>query len=74
MANYENNGNRWTAIYIKKGDGWEKAPYEIVRFNVDADPDARPFIVPSDESDGKIYERIWKVDETPYKGKVGFNG
>jgi hypothetical protein len=56
MANYLNDGNRWTAIYQavpKKGGGYDyrKLPFELVRFNTDTNPDAVEEIVPSGEKE-----------------------
>ena len=68
MSDFDQEGNRWTAIYLKHGDGWERVPYDLVRFNVDDDPEAKPSIVPIGRGgdSGKIYERIWKVSELPF--------
>lgn len=76
MSDYKQEGNRWTAIYVRSGDGHVRLPYDLVRFNVDTDPDSKPFAVPLGEGgdSGKIYERIWKVDEVPYQGKLSFGG
>lgn len=79
MADYSQDGNRWTAIYLVEGDEpprtYKKLPYELVRFNVDQDPEAPTVIVPSGMgSPGaeKIYEKIWIVDHIPWEGKVSF--
>jgi hypothetical protein len=75
MSDFSQEGNRWTAIYVKDGDCWKRAPYDLVRFNVDVDPDAKPVIVPNVGGDqGKRYERIWRVQEMPYSEKVDFGG
>lgn len=72
MADYKQEGNRWTMILIRRQiDGketFERASFDLVRFNVDTDGNAEQFIVPVSGSDkGKIFERIWKLDEQPYK-------
>ncbi len=93
MADYKQSGNRWTAIFLVddqhgKGDKlYRRLPFEICRFNVDTNPNAREVIVPIGEdvlnADGtkadfsKIYERIWLVSGAePYNpggtGKVYF--
>jgi hypothetical protein len=84
MANYAQSGNRWTAIYVLRPlrgqdkTEYMKLPYELCRFNVDENPDARPVIVPNGEessqptADNKIYEKIWFVDQTPFAAKVSF--
>ena len=87
MANYENKGNRYTAIFVKqrvKGgvEQYVRAPFEMVRFNVDDNPDAVQEIVPLGElrqtpdgskPDGsKVYEKIWIVDQVPFSAKTSF--
>lgn len=87
MANYEQSGNRWTAVYLvitERGGAntYRKLPFEIVRFNVDVDPDAPEEIIPSGQdafnpagdkqNSDKIYERIWIVDNLPYAAKTSF--
>jgi len=85
MSDYKIEGNRYTAIYViepKHGGGqtYRKVPFEIVRFNVDANPSAPEVIVPTGEDvlnvDGvkadheKVYEKIWIVDALPFKAKT----
>ena len=85
MSDYLNAGNRWTAIYVKKVQAggeclWERAPFDLVRFNVDTNPASPAFIVPlggmTSESGvkqdiQKQYEKIWMVDEMPWKPGSG---
>ena len=57
MADYTQVGNRWTAVYAieRQSNGpntYRKLPFELVRFNVDSDPDAKEVIVP----DGDQFE------------------
>lgn len=80
MANYEQTGNRWTMILIKKqlpggATVTERATFDLVRFNVDTDPDAKQEIVPVGQGgdNGKLFERIWTVDDAPFK-KQFFGG
>lgn len=87
MADYQSNGNRWTAIYVlevahgRNSPTYRKLPFELVRFNVDTNPDAPEEIVPcgedvlnpnGDKSTEKIYEKIWIVDGYPWHNKVWF--
>ena len=70
MSDYKNDGNRWTAVYIRTQlhgqDKYEyvKAPFEFVRFNVDTNAGAEPVIVPDSiggrhsEAERRIYEKI----------------
>ncbi len=76
MSDFKQDGNRWTAIYLKKGDLWERVPYDLVRFNVDVDPSAPVQIVPLGQGGdaGKLYERVWRVHELPFGEKVNFGG
>lgn len=81
MANYDMSGNRYTMILVKVGvDGggnktYRRLAYDLVRFNVDENPNARPDIVPvGTTDDNKIFERIWKVDEIPFAKKTSFEG
>lgn len=74
MANYEQSGNRWTMVLIRKplANGStviERAAFDLVRFNVDTDPDAKQYISPvGDGGDsGKLFERVWTLDEAPFK-------
>jgi hypothetical protein len=91
VADYENKGNRWTAVFMRKpqqGGGvlYERAAFEIVRFNVDTTPDAPEEIVPVGQQKGypsgtaaspakpdgpKLYERIWVVDTMPFRPGAG---
>lgn len=76
MANYEQSGNRWTMVLIRKKlpDGsqtTERATFDLVRFNIDTDPEGQQFICPVGVGGdvGKLFERIWTVDEAPFKGQ-----
>lgn len=86
MSNYENKGNRYTAIFVRqpqKGGGvlFERAAFELVRFNVDENPDAVEEVMPIGEIAGnasgtkpdgpKIYEKIWVVDTAPFSPGAG---
>lgn len=80
MADYEQVGNRWTMVLIRKTlpDGsivTERATFDLVRFNVDTDPEGKQSIVPIGEGGdrGKLFERIWTVDDAPFK-KQFFGG
>jgi hypothetical protein len=87
MADYMQDGNRWTAIYlVVNGRGgnltYRKLPFELVRFNADVTPGAEAVIVPCGEdtlnpngdkqNSDKIYEKIWIVDSLPYAAKTSF--
>lgn len=77
MSNYEQAGNRYTAIYVKNPDGTlTRAPFDVVRFNVDMCPTAQREILPNGNQDdhGKVFEKVWIVDSLPWAKKVGFNG
>lgn len=77
MSDYSKSGNRYIAIYVKSGDGTlTRAPYDVVRFNVDTDPAAQREIVPNVGHDdhGKVFERVWIVESLPWAEKVGFHG
>ena len=83
MSNYSQSGNRYTAIYVRKPqrggreDLYERVPFDLVRFNVDDNPDAPEEIIPIGSGDSvnpsgvkdsaKIYERIWIVDAVPWR-------
>lgn len=73
MSDYAQDGNRWTMVLIRKqtpiGDVYERATFDLCRFNVDVSPDAAPVILPVSSDQGKLFERIWKVDEVPFKGQ-----
>lgn len=69
MANYLNDGNRWTVIYqavLKRGGGYDyrKLPFELVRFNTDTNPDAPEEIIPTGERED--YEGLG-ITATPTK-------
>lgn len=91
MADYRIQDARFTAIFVRKPqaggtDLYERVPFELVRFNVDVDPDAPAFIMPIGErivqgsgikpDSPKIYEKIWITDTVPWRpgadGKVWF--
>jgi hypothetical protein len=84
MADYKQEGNRWTMVLVRiKDEGNQtlvkRVPFDIVRFNVDTNPDAAPNIVPlgqpnassSDTDSDKVYEKIWFVDEVPFRPGAG---
>ena len=59
-----------------------KMPWELCRFNADVYPSTEPVVVPCGEENitfnasnvkrgGKIYERIWIVDEIPFRPGIG---
>jgi hypothetical protein len=80
MANYRMRDARFTVIYVRETpEGVEpkrftKVPYELVRYNVDANPTATPVVVPDSEristkkskTDEKVYENVWIVDVVPF--------
>ena len=86
MANYRMRDARYTAIFVRETpisrpkQRFVKVPFELVRFNVDVNPEAEQVIVPDaqrfsspkDVVDEKIYENIWFVDRTPFH--VGSGG
>lgn len=75
MSDYAQSGNRYTAIFIEDEHGlYKRAPFDIVRFNVDIDRNPRREIVPRGNDDGKIFERIWVAKDMPWQKKVSFNG
>lgn len=75
MSNYEQAGNRYTAIYVRNADGtFSRAPFDIVRFNVDDNPDAERALVPHGDDIGRVFEKVWIVDQLPWARKVSFNG
>ena len=80
MANYEMEGHRFTLVLVKAGEEngkklYKRAQFDLVRFNVDENPDAESEIVPVGWSDkGKLFEKVWKVDEMPFAGKMSFEG
>ncbi len=72
---YHQSGNRYTAIFVKAADGTlKRAPFDIVRFNVDSDPGARRYLVPVGMDAGKVFEKVWVTDKMPWKKKVSFDG
>jgi hypothetical protein len=95
VADYAQSGNRWTMILARLPqhggqDFYERAPYELCRFNVDTDPSAKPVIIPLGQNEisgpvgtadtwvnrpsAKIYEKIWIVDQIPWTEKHRFSG
>ena len=82
MGDYKLKDARFTMIVVRlpkrngeKGRLYKVLPFELVRFNVDENPDAPQVIVPVGEGrpqKDKIYERIWMTDTVPYKDKVSF--
>ncbi len=94
MADYNIRDARFTAIFVKERvdpggtDLYVRVPFELVRFNVDVDPDAPAQIVPVGSpmvpvsgvkpDSPKIYEKIWITDTVPFKpgsgGRVWFGG
>lgn len=71
MSDYEQSGNRYTAIFLKRPDGIIRLPFDQVRFNVDVYPDAERALVPRGDDEGKIFERVWVTDVIPWQKKVG---
>ena len=74
MSDYRQEENRWTMVLIRKKlpDGstvTERATFDLVRFNVDTDPKGRQYVSPigNGSDTGKVFERIWTVDEAPFK-------
>ena len=77
MGNYELRDARFTMILVRVGaqDLWTRHGFDLVRFNVDVDGDAKQDIVPVGSTDhGKIFEKVWKVDEAPFEKKQGWTG
>lgn len=81
MANYEMSGHRFTMVLVKCGEGedghplYKRAEFDLVRFNVDENPHTTHDIVPVGVTDReKIFEKIWKVSETPFAKKTSFEG
>jgi hypothetical protein len=87
MPNYDNVGNRFTAIYVlhsnKGGQNplYTKSAMEIVRFNVDENPSAPEEIIPVGQQNttpkatrrqSKLYEGVRFLDSEPWKGKHDF--
>ena len=85
MSNYENKGNRWVAVFVRKKVGaeilMERAPFDYVRFNVDDNPDAPEEVVPlgqhnvpetGTKPDGsRLYEEVRVVDSLPHRPSSG---
>jgi hypothetical protein len=75
MSDYAQPGNRYTAIFLEHEDGTlERLLFDLVRFNVDTDPDAERALVPVGEDKGKVFERVWITKSIPWQQKVGFDG
>jgi hypothetical protein len=83
MGDYKKEDARYTMILVKCGETKEAIPgslyrrheFDLVRFNVDVNPNAKPDVVVCGDTDhGKIFERIWKVDEAPFAVKQNFGG
>jgi hypothetical protein len=73
--NYDQEGNRYTAIYLREAaDRFKRLPFDVVRFNVDIEPNAPRSIVPSGNDHGKVFEKVWIVNEMPWSQKVSFEG
>jgi hypothetical protein len=78
MADYKQEGNRYTAIYVIESNKGGKRllkrhPFDLVRFNVDTNPDAPQEIVPVGQQTGagidepqKLYEDVWIVEVAPW--------
>jgi len=89
MADFRMQDARWTMVFTRKsmrggGQQLERCGFDLVRFNVDIQPDAPQFICPvgdmavssnigvKPDSD-KQWENIWIVDgPQPYKQKTYF--
>lgn len=74
MADYDLKDARWTCIFLREGDCLRRLPFDLVRWNVDQDPDAKKEIVPAGTlvvDAQKVYERVWIVDEVPFAGRKG---
>lgn len=86
MANYANDGNRYTKILVRRPqhgaeDLFVEAPYELIRFNVDVDPSARAYVVPvgfdavnqigTKNESPRIYEKVWITDTLPWSPGQG---
>ena len=76
MGDYKKADARYTMILVKCGEGlWRRHNFDLVRFNVDISPEAKPdVVVVGDTDNGKIFEKIWKVDEAPFATKQNFGG
>jgi hypothetical protein len=80
VANYEMSGHRFTMVLVKHegtagGSLYRRAEFDLVRFNVDVDPDAPQEIVPVGATDkDKIFEHIWKTENMPFAKKTSFEG
>ena len=49
------------------GVTYERGTFDLVRFNVDVEPDSPPSIMPVVSDDNKVFERIWIVDQVPFE-------
>jgi hypothetical protein len=67
---YQLSDARFTMILVRvSGDLYKRHPFDLVRFNVDAEG-GDPQIIPVGSSDkGKIFEKIWKCDVPPFQSK-----
>jgi len=75
LSNYEMSGHRFTMVLVKCEGGYRRAEFDLVRFNVDENPEAEKDIVPVGLSDrGKIFERVMKTDSMPFANKTSFEG
>jgi hypothetical protein len=79
VADYEAIGNRWTMVLIKRtlpsGEVvTRRADFDLVRFNVDVNPNAKRVLVPRGDDYDKVFEKIWITDIAPWRKKVSFNG
>jgi hypothetical protein len=68
-------GHRFTMVLVKTEGGYRRAEFDLVRFNVDENPDAEQDIVPVGVTDrGKIFEHVMKTDSMPFSKKTSFEG
>ena len=75
MANYEMKGHRFTMVLVKCDGGYRRAEFDLVRFNVDENPDAQQDIVPVGMTDrDKVFEHVMKTDSMPFAKKTSFEG
>jgi len=75
VGNYRQEDARYTMILVRDGENFRRHGFDLVRFNVDDDADAKENIVPVGATDhGKIFERIWKVDSAPFGKKQRWEG
>ena len=75
MGNYQQSDARYTMILVSAGGNlWKRHDFDLVRFNVDQDESAEVQIVPVGDTDhGKIFEKIWKVGNPPFKKKQSWS-